>query len=280
MCRWIAAFVMVQVGLIITRADTLQPILPLEDLVRQANYVFTGTVLKLKPVRGTNLPAGKGTIAVFVDEVIYERAGLPDLTGKEIIVESNSPKPVKVGQQRAFFTNGGQVGDPIVVREVGHLDAADNGTTLRQRVLGIIQQQIDESVQGRITSAELIVVGKVVKIVPVDVPGSGTRDDPEWYEAEIEIQSVEKGQLSGKNLSFLFTRNVEIRPEKALRLTSERPGLTKFQEGIWILHKNEVPRLGTSDRYTAADPIDFQSLDRLARIRQLIITAQTGAGRH
>jgi hypothetical protein len=45
MFRLIAAFVMVQVGLIITRADAPQPTPPPEDLVRQASYVFTGTVL-------------------------------------------------------------------------------------------------------------------------------------------------------------------------------------------------------------------------------------------
>ena len=239
MFRLIAAFVMVQVGLIITRADAPQPTPPLEDLVRQASYVFTGTVVKLKTVRGASLPASKGTVAVRVNEVIYERAGLPDLTGMEIIVESNSPKPVKVGQQRAFFTTGGQIGDPITVREVGHLDAVDTGTALRERVLGIIQQQIDENVQRRITSAELIVVGKLVKIKPADVPGPETREAPEWYETEIEIQSVEKGQLPGKKLTFLFTRSLDIRKEKALRLTSERGSiLTKVQQGIWILHRN------------------------------------------
>jgi hypothetical protein len=136
MFRLIAAFVMVQVGLIITRADAAQPTPPLEDLVRQASYVFTGTVLKLKTVHGSSLAANKGAVAVLVNEVIYERAGLPDLTGKEIIVESDIPKPLTVGQQRAFFTNG----DPITGREVGHLAAVDNGTTLRERVIGIIQQ--------------------------------------------------------------------------------------------------------------------------------------------
>jgi hypothetical protein len=276
MFRLSAALVMLQAGSIITGADTATP--PLEDLVRQASYVFTGTVLKLKPLRGANLPASKDTAAVLVNEVIYERAGLPDLTGKEIIIEWNSPKPAKIGQQHAFFTNGGQIGDPIIVREVGHLDAADNGTTLRQRVLGIVQQQIDESVQGRITSAELVVVATLVKIQPVDVPGSGARDAPKWYEAEIEIQSVEKGRFPSKKLSFLFTHHVETSPEKALRLTSDGgPRLKQFQEGIWILHRNEVPRLEIGDRYTAADPTDFQSLDRLGKIRELVNSA---AGRH
>jgi hypothetical protein len=278
--RLIAAFVLVQVGLIITRADAPQPP-PLEDLVRQASYVLVGTVLKLKTVTGASIPASNRAAVVLVNEVLYERRGLPDLTGKEITIELSRPKSVKVGQQGAFFTSGGQIGETITVREVGHLDAVDNRATLRQRVAGIIQQQIDENVQRRIASADLIVVGKLVKIEPADVPGPGTRDAPAWYEAEIEIQSVEKGLLPGKKLSFLFARSLEIKPEKALRLTSERePGLAKEQEGIWILHRNEVPRLGISDRYTAAVPIDFQSQDRLPRIRQLIKAAQAAAGRH
>ena len=99
--------------------------------------------------------------------------------------------------------------------------------------------------KGRQHPGELILLcvrwylRKLVKIKPADVPGPETREAPEWYETEIEIQSVEKGQLPGKKLTFLFTRSLDIRKEKALRLTSEHGSiLTKVQQGIWILHRN------------------------------------------
>lgn len=278
--RLIAALVLIQVGVIITQADIPAPTPPLEDLVRQASYVFIATVTKLKTASGANTPARNRAAVMLVNEVLYARAGLPDLGDKEITVELNRPKSVKIGQQGVFFTSAGQIGETITVREVDHFDAIDDRATLRQRVARIVQLQIDENMQRRITSAELIVVGKLVKIEPADVPGPGTRDSPEWYEAEIEVQLVEKGQLAGNRLSFLFARS-QLKPARALRLTGERgPGLTKGQEGIWILHKNEVPRLGIGDRYTAADSIDFQLQDELPRIRQLIKAAQAAASRH
>ena len=278
--RLIAVLVLILICLIISRADTPQPTPPLEDLVRQASYVFVGTVLKLKTVAGGGVPAGNRAAVVLVNEVLYGRTGLPDLTGKQITVELNRPKSVRIGQHSAFFTSGGQIGETMAVREVDHLDAVDDRATLRQRVAAIIHQQIDENVRRRIASAELIVVGKLLKIEPADVPGPGTRDAPEWYAAEIEVLSVEKGQRPENKLSILFARSLEMKPEKALRLKGEREtGLTDGQEGIWILHKNEVPRLGTIDRYTAADPIDFQFQDQLPRIRQLIKAAQATPSR-
>jgi hypothetical protein len=164
---------------------------------------------------------------------------------------------------------------------VAHLDAVDNIATLRQRVVGIIQQQTDENVGRRIASAELIVMGKLVRIEPADFPGLGTRDAPEWYECEIEIQSVEKGQFVGNKVSFLLAHHAEINSERRLKLASERePRLPRGQEGIWILHRNEVPRLGISGRYTAVDPIDFQPQERLPMIRESTNAAQTPANRN
>jgi hypothetical protein len=78
---------MIQAALIITRAETPQPTSPLEDLVRQASCVFVGTVLKHKTVTGASSPEAHRTAVVAVNEVIYKRSGLPDLTDKEIIIE-------------------------------------------------------------------------------------------------------------------------------------------------------------------------------------------------
>jgi hypothetical protein len=277
--RVTAALALFCAGVPAVHADAPQPTPSLEHLVRQASYVFVGTVLKLKTVTGTSMPASNHYAIVLVNELVHAREGLADLTGKEITVELNSPRSLKVKQRIVFFARGGPIGETITVREVGHLNTADNTATLGPRVAKIVHQQEDENLERRIMTAELIVAGKIVKIEPATLPGRGTRDDPEWYEVEIEVQSVEKGQLAGRKLSLLFARSIETKPEKTLRLTAElRPIVTKGQEGIWILHKNEVPRLGMSDRYTAADPIDFQAQVQLPRIITLIRAAQGPGG--
>jgi hypothetical protein len=267
----IARIVLLQIGAIIVAAAPQKTTSPLEDLVSQSSYVFIGTVLKLNAVTVASMSASNRMVVVLVNEVLYSRIAVPELTGKEITVELQVPKSVKIGQRIAFFTSSGEFGKTVTVREMGHLDGADSVANLRQRVTGIVQQQTEESVKRRIASAELVVMGKLVNIEPADVPGPGTREDPEWYEAEIEVQTVEKGQFPGKRLSVLMARSLDVKPVQRLTLTRDKGSrLTKEQEGIWILHRNEVPRLGISDRYTAADPIDFQAKDRLARIRQLI----------
>ena len=87
--RLIAALVLIQVGLIITQADTPEPTPPLEDLVRQASYVFIGTVIRLKTATGPNTPARNRAAVVLVNEVLHARTGLPYLRDKEITVVLN-----------------------------------------------------------------------------------------------------------------------------------------------------------------------------------------------
>ncbi|MGA2373691.1 MAG: hypothetical protein ABSG11_23785 [Candidatus Korobacteraceae bacterium] len=48
------------------------------------------------------------------------------------------------------------------------------------------------------------------------------------------------------------------------------PKFHEGQQGIWLLHVNQVRLPGVQDQYTTLRPLDFQSEAQLERIRRLL----------
>jgi hypothetical protein len=227
--------------------------------------MFVGTVKKVNAATMSIVPATDRTVVVRVDEVLYAPKTMADLTGREVTVQLIEANSVKIDQRLAFFTNGGLFGSGIALAEVGHLEAGKDTKVLRQQIEESLQKKDDEDLQKRIRDAELIVVGRVTYTRPAKLTQyqPRTEHDPEWHEAEIQVESVEKGQLAARTVMVLFANSLDS-------MWYRSPKFKKGQEGIWILHMNAVKWPGVENRYMAIDPLDFQSKDQLGRIRQLI----------
>jgi hypothetical protein len=205
------------------------------------------------------------TVVVRVEEVFQAPASLDNFTGKEITVLLTKPHSVKVGQQLAFFTNGWLYGDGLAVVEVGRVEDPPDSKTFRRQVADAVQKAADQDLQKRIARAELVIVGVVSStlIAPEQIRRDGvTEHDPEWVEAVIQVQSVEKGRLAQSTVSVFYPSSRDV-------MWYHVPKFRKGQEGIWILHRNEIPGFKIPG-LTALDPLDFHSRDQLDRVRRLI----------
>ncbi len=242
--------------------------LPPEDLIRQAKFIFRGTVQRLNAATMTAVPITDETTVIKVDEVLQAPETLGDYTGKDITVQLTDVRDIREGQQAVFFTNGWLYGESLAVLEVGHRSLEQEAamiSTLSGQIANINQRQADEALQKRIESSEVVVTGRVSDIRPVAVPTQRrpiSEHDPEWTEALINIEVTEKGQPSQQTLTILFPASTDVMWYKA-------PKFQTGQEGLWILERRQIRELNR-EAFTAIDPLDFQPLEQRENLRRLI----------
>ena len=157
------------------------------------------------------------------------------------------------------------------------------------------------AIADRVASADVVVRGRVTSVRvaaeerPAPRTGARTRGvaaaateaprrkpitehDPQWREAEIEVDAVEKGGTAKKKVVVRFPGSDDVRWYKAPKF---QPG----QEGVFILQKaagetaapaarrrGAVAAAETAagpDTFTALDPDDFQPSERAPEIRAL-----------
>lgn len=237
-----------------------------QDLAQQASFVFKGTV---KELHASTLPvvrASDSTVIVHVDEVLQGAKTVGDFTGQEITVQLKTPGSVKVGDQLTFFTNVGAFGKSVSVVEVGHVAAIQESAKIREQIGGARQAQLDARLQKRLAQADLVVVGKVTATKAVARQPKGpprSEHDPEWQEATIQIQQVEKGKPGpGGTVTVFFAGSRDIRWYGS-------PKLKVGQEAIFLLHQTDDPELGVKG-YTVLDPLDVQPKEQLDHIKKLM----------
>jgi hypothetical protein len=249
----------------------------LEDLVRQSRFIFKGTVEKLGAATMSAAQANDRTAVVKVNEIIHAPRILGDLTGKEITVQLAEPGTVKERQQAVFFTNPWLYGESVAVQEVGRQEISGRASAaasdrLRRRVSGFIERQPDEGLQQHLAEVDAVVVGTVYNNKPLARPGSlsVSEHDPEWWEATISVESMEKGKISGTSVTVLFANSMDVAWFQA-------PKLRLGQEGIWLLHLRqastsdiEAPDLPVPSAYLVIHPLDAHGKGEAERVRKLL----------
>ncbi|MFQ5824968.1 MAG: hypothetical protein ACE5JB_13010 [bacterium] len=236
-----------------------------EDLVRQSKFIFKGTVVKLNAATMPIIQDTRNKAIVKVDEVLEVPKTFGNFTAKEITVLLKEPEKAEVGQQAIFFTNGWLYGKSIAVTEVGNLRFGEEPSKLRQQVIRAVQMLPDRNLQLRLARAELVIVGKVIEsreATELNQRQPISEHSPEWWEAVIEIKSLEKGRYAQKNITVLFPNSPDV-------LWYQSPKFRVDQEGIWLLHINQILELKI-EGYTALDPMDFYPKEQLGRIRKLL----------
>jgi hypothetical protein len=224
--------------------------------------VFIGTVVRVNATTVPEVSASESTAIVRVDEVVEGPDAPPDLAGKEITVQLSRPGGVKPGEHATFFTKGWLLGDSMAVIEVGHSAETLSPQQVRDTVHGERQKAVDQALQEEIVSAELIVTGKVTRVAPAGIPELPTEHTPLWKKADIEVESALKGHVTGHSVYVLFPAS-----EDPAWHTS--PKFREGQQGIWLLHRNQLKLRGVENQYTVLKPLDFQTRDELGRVQRL-----------
>jgi hypothetical protein len=211
----------------------------------------------------------ENTAIVVVGEVFTAPPQLGDYTGKEITIQLEHSEGVEDGLEAVFFTTSWIYGESLAVMEVGRIEGKVDAKEIREQIAQAELALADQALEERIALAELVILGTVVRTAPEmeyrqSMPV--TEHTPDWWEATILVESVEKGQLSKTETQSLF-------PNSRDEAWIESPKFREGQHGIWILQSDQEEKGWPTMRipgYTALDPLDFQDASQLNRIRALI----------
>jgi hypothetical protein len=255
----------------------------------QARFVFQGTVKKLKAVTLAEVPISDRTVVVHVDQVLHAPEVLRDYVGQDVTIQLAPGEEVGEGQTLVFYTNGWVFGDSIAVQSVGHDEATapsvaalaahphDPVRSLQAREALAQAAQADLIVTGRVSAVRLPAQEAQVRATAMAAGRTSERISehaPVWHEAVIDVDEVHKGRRPGKQVVVRFPSSTDVRWYKA-------PKFHTGQEGVFLLHKEQLPQakgllaaagVGPSE-YTALDPADVQPLEELPRIK---LAAQAG----
>lgn len=267
-----------------------------EELLKQARFVFKGTVQKVKAANVSGIDRKDRAVIVRVDEVVQAPEELGDYTGQDVTVILAEGEKVKVDQRAVFYTNVTIFEENIGVESVGHRDIEGSalalGADFRDPAINLARQQMKE----RLETADVVVTGKVTSVrLPEDAGSAGpalaaaeraesaprrpiSEHEPHWREAVVDVANVEKGAHAKKQIVIRFPDSNDVRWYKAPKF---RPG----QKGVFILHKTRPSRPAsgaalaatltdkeaeTTEAYTALHPADFQPLHQHPEVQTLI----------
>jgi hypothetical protein len=235
----------------------------------EAPFVLQCTVTKINASNVVTVKPDETTAIARVDEVFKAPAILGNLKGKLITTKFTKGR-VKVGQRLIVKARPWQYSSSIAIVEIERLTPTIQKDLFRQQVLDAHLSFLDQQLETRISSAKIIVSGKVLDVEKVKSKEIYKLEDEEedWYEATILVSTLEKGKL-GK------TPEVRVRfPGNASERWYIAPKFHVGQEGIWLLQegstRNKAKRRTGESYLTAPDPLDFQSLNQLSRIRTLL----------
>lgn len=241
-----------------------------ETLAKQSSFVFSGTVKKTGASNVSVVPPNERTSIVHVDEVLHNDGVVSDVMGNDVTVELASAGVVKEGDKAIFFTNVDTYSDSISVREEGHIGVKpEEMGALHDQVKAALAQVPEEQLQSRIAQADVIVTGSVTGTKPVAgnesrVPAS--EHDPQWWEATVKVQSVEKGHPPQGDVTVVFPSSKDLR-------WIGSPKFKEGQQGVFLLHRSVDEKLRVSG-FTALSPLDFQAIDQREHVMRLMKAAQ------
>ncbi|HSS52383.1 MAG TPA: hypothetical protein VLX28_25855 [Thermoanaerobaculia bacterium] len=239
--------------------------LDLAALKRQSQLVFIGTVEKVGAAIEANLPVDERTAIVRVDRVLRSTDQFRFLNGREVTVQLRPEQPAAQGDTAVFFTRSWLFGKSLAVVEVGRGEAKEVAE-LTRKMKEVDTKEDDEKLGGRTAKAELIVLGTVIRVRPApEERGPITEHGPDWWEATIAVDSVEKGHLPAE-LRVLFANSTD-------EMWIDSPKLRQGMRAIFLLRRDQqekgMPALRRPG-WTALDPLDVQPPGRIARLRSLI----------
>ncbi len=227
----------------------------------QSDFIFKGTVLKVGDSNLPQVPASPSTATVRVDQMIDGPESLGDHSGKEVTIELREPAAVKEGRSFVFFTHIGLFGRTLGLREVEHRPGDLNPAELRKQVAAVRSQIRDDRLAERIKTADLVVLGRVAEIKPLERREPiESEHDPEWRVATIQVESSVKGQPD-KTLRIVYPASRDVAWFRA-------PKPVVGREAIWILRRRKLPSV-PEEAFTAFEPEDVLDRSQLERVRRL-----------
>jgi hypothetical protein len=230
-----------------------------------ASFIFSGRVEQFGATTERGIEIRDATVVVLVTQALRTPDAVGDLTGTRLTVHLKDPQSFKVGDEAIFYAAGVVYGQSIVVEEVSPPELLTDENRVQH--IGRVRQALldlpDRQLQAHADESDLVVVARVADVQPAraqTLPIS--HHDPVWYEATLQVQSVETGRASRGVLKILFSASRDVSWHNA-------PKLLVGQEGVFILHRQFIEELN-AENYVLLHPIDFQPREQTERIRRLL----------
>ena len=268
-----------------------------EELAREARFVFTGTVKKLK---AATLPEIKKadqerTVIVRVDHILQAPPIFSNRTGQDITMQLKKGEKVTVGQQAEFYTNSWLIGNEgVAVISLGHRPVQKATVAALSAAAPTWPKAAARDMQAHVDDADLVVTGVVKRVNLPDeeantftaaAGASGTpplsEHDPGWQEAVVEIDSVHKGSHDKKSVTLRF-------PSSKDRMWADAPKFKPGQSGYFVLRKTPMGQdkqgkvvamaAGSpevqDEYYTALHGEDFQPFEHEGTLHEMFGAAE------
>jgi len=234
--------------------------------VRDSHFVVAGSVERLGTTTIPIDPAVQNVGVFRIDEILSGPPVLNGFAGRDITVVFRDLDHVHQGDRAVLFATSWLYGQSLAVVEVGMMDEGEQAR-MRDEIGQAEQRLSDERLRERLARADLVIAGRVTEIAPLEGEGRVvfTEHDPEWWKAEVDVETVAKGHAEGR-VTVLFPRSVDI-------AWSQSPKFEPGQAGVWILQRDQTERGAPRLRrpgVTALDPLDFRPLEELPRLRELM----------
>jgi hypothetical protein len=242
-----------------------------DALMRQATFVFRGTVKRIGATATAEVEATPRTAVVSVDQIIRSPAQFAALTGQDVTLRLRAPGSLREEQQAIFFANSWLFGEGVALQEVDHVPP-DEAESLARRGAALAGEIADDRLQERLGRAEAVVSGRVSNTRPSTAaaketgPAPRSEHDPDWHEAVIDVGTVLKGNVPAGVVVVLYPASLDV-------FWHDAPKFHAGQEGVWLLHSQDVPQAAAEQFplvFTALDPMDIQPRDALGQVRSML----------
>ena len=234
------------------------------QMLQKSGFVFQGTIKKLGAATA-QIPVEERTAIVHVDAILDGADTVGRFTGQDVTLRLTAGETAGEGDSRVFYAN------PYTFRKTAGFNEVGSQPVEQAKLLALSIPRTRLAVQDkatgiRLTRSELVVIGTVEKTgIARDVPAPREEHDPNWFEATVKVESVEKGQAPEGSLTVFYADNNDSRWSRAPKL---KPG----ERALFLLQTDKDKALGLKG-YFVVDPSDVRPLAERERVHSLILKA-------
>jgi hypothetical protein len=228
-------------------------------------FIFTGQVRKRRAATLSLVDVSEFDAVIAVERVLRRPEGVVDFSGMDITLRGSSAVELADGRTALFAADGWFYGESLALIEVARMDGSESNA--EKRIKAAEEQAARDAIRDRLRRANLVVVGTVEKTNPLgdkELPPA-SEHDPQWWEAWLKVDSVEKGK-NPRQLRVLY-------PTSTDEFWYESPTFRPGDDGVFLLQRDQNERGPAQYRmrgYTALHPLDVQPRERLDELRRLL----------
>lgn len=240
----------------------------LDKFVPRSSFIFIGKILVMHSTL-TDEDSTSNLAIVEVQRVIDAPENMKAFEKQQVTVRLLKPETVKEGAELLIYSEPYWFGESIGVEEIASYTPETDmyKTADLEKQIVLQRQKIQNStITGLLKSSDLVISGKVLKIV--DLPMDGmmvTEHNPEWKIAEIQVSEVLKGTTADKTIQVMFASGKDV-------MYIDSPKLMEGDDGIFMAQPPDktLPKLLRENKLLVSPGSYMKGMENLSRVKELL----------